>query len=238
MDRSPSSSPERRPELRHPEALQDFASRRVLEAILRGEIGPGARLSPTKIAAELDISHIPVREALAALEASGHVTRQPRVGFFVAETSLDDLHEVYHWRQVLEDEAHRLAMPRLEDDDIQHMHRLNLMAGKESAYSTRYLELNREFHFVAFNKAGSRTLLRFLNHLWDASLRHQNAMVGIPLPRTLLQEQHDCLIAAFRARDLDLVNRHMAEHRTVTIEAVSEIVADPSSASRAEVHPA
>jgi DNA-binding GntR family transcriptional regulator len=223
----------RPPSERKPEGLQHFASRHVLQAIIRGELRPGDKLSPTKIASHLEISHIPVREALAAMEASGHVVRVPRVGFFVADQSLEDLDDVYHWRQVLEDEAHRLAIPKLDESDLSRMRRINRAASNARIYSTKYLELNREFHFVAFERVGSKNLLRFLNHLWDASLRHQNAMSSVALPRTLLQEQHEELINAFRARDLTLVNARMAEHRHVTIKAVGEMVAaerDPTQA--------
>ena len=67
-----------------PGGLQDFVVRRLGMAIASGELPPGTRLSPAKLAEEFGVSHIPVREALVALEAVGQVKRIPRVGFFVA----------------------------------------------------------------------------------------------------------------------------------------------------------
>lgn len=209
-----------------PEGLQDFVSRRLVKAIISGELPPGTRLSPARLAEELGVSHIPVREALAALEAVGHVQRIPRVGFFVAELSTDDIEDIYHWRQVLEDEAHRLAIPLLDDDDLAHMRRINeamLKAVRER--TNRFLGLNRTFHFVPFQRAGSQHLLRFLTHLWDASARYQNAMAYVKVPKTLLQDHHNGLMAAFEARDIDEVNRWMAKHREVTLDAVRKIQA-------------
>src|ERR1700742_4265844 len=101
-----------------PDGLQDFVVRSLMRAIASGELQPGTRLSPARLAEDLGVSHIPVREALAALEAVGQVKRIPRVGFFVAELSTDDIEDIYHWRQVLEDEAHRLAVPKLEEADL------------------------------------------------------------------------------------------------------------------------
>jgi DNA-binding GntR family transcriptional regulator len=207
-----------------PEGLQDFVSRRLVRAILSGELPPGTRLSPARLAEELGVSHIPVREALAALEAVGHVQRIPRVGFFVAELSTDDIEDIYHWRQVLEDEAHRLAIPKLDDDDLAHMRKINeemLKVVKER--SDRFLGLNRVFHFVPFERAGSQHLLRFLTHLWDASARYQNAMAYVKVPKTLLQDHHNGLMEAFEARDVDLVNEWMTKHRQVTLEAIREL---------------
>jgi DNA-binding GntR family transcriptional regulator len=218
-----------------PEGLQDFVSRRLVRAIVAGDLPPGTRLSPARLAEELGVSHIPVREALAALEAVGHVQRIPRVGFFVAELSTDDIEDIYHWRQVLEDEAHRIAVPRLNDADLAHMREINaemLKAVKQR--SDRFLGLNRVFHFVPFERAGSQHLLRFLTHLWDASARYQNAMAYVKVPKTLLQDHHNGLMAAFEARDVDEVNACMAKHRAVTLEAIREIRGSAETKSKSK----
>jgi DNA-binding GntR family transcriptional regulator len=216
-----------------PEGLQDFVSRRLVRAIVSGDLPPGTRLSPARLAEELGVSHIPVREALAALEAVGHVQRIPRVGFFVAELSTDDIEDIYHWRQILEDEAHRIAIPRLDDADLARMREINdamLKAAKER--NDRFLGLNRVFHFVPFERAGSQHLLRFLTHLWDASARYQNAMAYVKVPKTLLQDHHNALMEAFEARDIDEVNAWMAKHRAVTLKAIREIHGTAASKSR------
>ena len=207
-----------------PEGLQDFAYRHIVRAILTGELGPGDKLSPSKLAESLQISHIPVREALASLESSGHVVRVPRVGFFVAELSLEYIEDVYHWRQILEDEAHRMAIQNLDEADFAKMRKINQASAKSSNYSEKYLDLNREFHFIPFEKAGSETLLSFLNRLWDASMRYQNAMSFARVPESLLQAQHDDLIEAFEARDMKLVDRCMAVHRGVTMDTIREML--------------
>lgn len=204
-----------------PEGLQGFVSRRLVRSIISGDLKPGERLSPARLAEELGVSHIPVREALAALEAVGHVNRIPRVGFFVAEMSAQDIADIYHWRQVLEDEAHRLAVPILTDEDLGRMRALNdAMSKAAKQRNTRFLSLNREFHFIPFERVGSDHLLRFLNHLWDAAARYQNTMAYVKVPRTLQQEHHVGLMQAFQNRDVEGVNRWMRKHRGVTLDAI------------------
>ena len=199
-------------------------SRRLVKAIVSGELPAGTRLSPARLAEDLGVSHIPVREALAALEAIGHVRRVPRVGFFVAELSSDDIEDIYHWRQVLEDEAHRLAVPRLSDEDLAKMREINTAMLKAAGErSDRFLSLNRKFHFVPFERTDSEHLLRFLRHLWDAAARYQNAMAYVKVPRSTLQDHHNSLMAAFEARDVDGVNLWMAKHRAVTLESIRKI---------------
>ncbi|TDV56366.1 GntR family transcriptional regulator [Actinophytocola oryzae] len=219
-----------------PDGLQDFVARQLAKAIASGELPPGTRLSPAKLAEELGVSHIPVREALAALEAVGQVRRIPRVGFFVAELSTDDIEDIYHWRQVLEDEAHRLGVPKLEEADLVRMRQLNadMLTSIHNRNTPSFVELNRTFHFVPFQRAGSDHLIRFITHLWDAAARYQNTMAYVRVPKDLLQEHHDALMTAFENRDVGAVNGWMAKHRGVTLGAIRKIHAAAAEAEKAE----
>jgi DNA-binding GntR family transcriptional regulator len=217
---SPTNASER------PEGLQDFASRRILRAIFSGELGPGRKLSPTKLAQEFEVSHIPVREALAGLAASGHVERVPRVGFFVAELSLDHIEDVYRWRRILEDEAHRIAVPNLDASDIARMRKINAMSARTAPYGERYIELRREFHFIPFQRVGSEILLDFLNRMWDASSRYMflKSSLASPANVRLVREQQQRLMEAFESQDPELVNARMADHRETTLGIIRERV--------------
>ncbi len=214
-----------------PDGLQDFVVRRLAKAIASGDLQPGTRLSPARLAEDLGVSHIPVREALAALEAVGQVKRIPRVGFFVAELSTDDIEDIYHWRQVLEDEAHRLAVPKLEEADLVRMRRLNedMTQALEEGNTPAWAEFNRTFHFVPFERTGSEHLVRFISHLWDAAARYQNTMAYLRVPKATLQEHHDELMRAFEARDAGTVNGWMAKDRGITLDAIREIHAAAES---------
>ena len=102
------SSRERRQD--QPEALLSYIEKRIKQAVVSGELKPGAKLSPSAIAVDLGVSHIPVREALTSLAASGYLEHKPRVGFLVRVLSSDDLADIYHWREVLEREAFTMAI--------------------------------------------------------------------------------------------------------------------------------
>lgn len=68
---------------------------------MSGVLPPGQRLYPGLIASELGVSHIPGREALASLYATGHVRHVPRVGSFVADLSYQVIVDAYRMRQLL-----------------------------------------------------------------------------------------------------------------------------------------
>lgn len=216
-----------------PEALQEYVFRQISRGIVSGELAAGQRLSPAAIAAEFEVSHIPVREALSALQAIGQVEHRPRVGFFVTELSLEDVEDTYHWRAVLEREAHAKAVPLLSEDDIARMEIANLegIRAAKAENETSFIQHNREFHFIPFTKVGSDILLRFLEQLWDRTARYYSMIRG-DVSKDALLTHHDDLLEAFKARDVDRVNSAMDKHRQVTLNAMKSIrdAGDGSSA--------
>ena len=203
-----------------PEALLSYIEKRIKQAVVSGEIKPGANLSPSAVAADLGVSHIPVREALTSLAAGGYLEHKPRVGFFVRVLSSDDLADIYHWREILEREAFIMAIPRLTGDDIEEMSRLCGQMRKLTALGQRreYLNLNRQFHFIAFRRAGSDRLLHFLAYLWDVAAPYTfTGLVDIDEAR----HDHERMMDLFEARDLDGIIEVMTRHRGLAVEAVA-----------------
>jgi DNA-binding GntR family transcriptional regulator len=86
----------------HETPLAEQAATQIRDAILGGRYLPGARLVERRLATELGISHIPVREALARLSEEGLVERLPRRGARVAGLTRTELDELTSLRIVLE----------------------------------------------------------------------------------------------------------------------------------------
>jgi len=203
-----------------PEALLSYIEKRIKQAVVSGELKLGAKLSPSAVATDLGVSHIPVREALTSLAASGYLEHKPRVGFFVRPLSREDLADIYHWREVLEREAFTMAIPRLTGEDIEEMRRLCGRMRKLTAPGQRheYLNLNRQFHFVAFRRAGSDRLLRFLAYLWDVAAPY--TFTGL-VDAEASNQDHEAMTDLFEARDVDRVIEMMARHRGIAAEAAT-----------------
>jgi DNA-binding GntR family transcriptional regulator len=203
-----------------PEALLSYIEKQIKQSVVSGELKPGAKLSPSAVAADLGVSHIPVREALTSLAASGYLDHKPRVGFFVRTLSPEDLADIYHWRELLEREAFTMGIPQLTGDDIEEMRRLCGQMRKLAGLGQRreYLILNRQFHFIAFRRAGSDRLLRFLTYLWDAAAPY--TFTG-PVDDEEAHRDHEQMMGRFEARDVDGVVELMARHRGIAVEAVA-----------------
>ena len=95
-----------------------MAYARLRNAILRGEIAPGAAPSQVALAAELGVSRTPLREALRLLEREGLILSEPNHRARVAEFSIADLEELYLTRIALEAVAARITVPKLRPEDF------------------------------------------------------------------------------------------------------------------------
>lgn len=93
-------------------SLAARAYRRIRDAIVAGSLAPGQRISERGLAAALDISAQPVREALRQLETEGMVESRPRSGTYVADLSPARLVEIGLIRATLEGLAAALAATR------------------------------------------------------------------------------------------------------------------------------
>jgi DNA-binding GntR family transcriptional regulator len=209
-----------------PEALLSYIEKRIKQGVVSGELEPGAKLSPSAVAADLGVSHIPVREALTSLAASGYLEHKPRVGFFVRHLSSEDLADIYHWREILEREAFMMAIPKLTADDIEEMRRLCDQMRKlaEPGMRREYLNLNRQFHFIAFRRAGSDRLLRFLTYLWDVAAPY--SFTGL-VDFEGAQQDHERMMDLFEERHVDAIIEMMTRHRGLAVEAVARWEARP-----------
>jgi DNA-binding GntR family transcriptional regulator len=82
------------------------------EQIITGELKMGSKLNEREIAERLQVSRIPVREALPILESEGFISSQPRRGAVVHVLTLTDATELFDLRRQLEPMASAFAARR------------------------------------------------------------------------------------------------------------------------------
>ena len=101
----------------------------VRDRILSGVVSSEHAIRQDALAAELGVSKIPLREALARLEEEGLVRSQANRGFFVRSLSASEAQEVYELRIKLEPEA--TARAALQATDADHVHAIETLATLE-----------------------------------------------------------------------------------------------------------
>src|SRR5437867_2714301 len=104
---------------------QERVYRIVRERILGGTYGPGYRVVIDALAQELEVSALPVREAIRRLEAEGPVVFRPNAGAQVAPADPELFYERLEVLAVLEGYATSLAAPELSDAGTSRLEEIN-----------------------------------------------------------------------------------------------------------------
>ncbi len=206
-----------RPKTAHEAVLQEIRQR-----MLDGRIRPGEAIRPDAIGAELGVSAVPVREALRILEGEGHVTNRPHRGYVVAELDIADLTEIYRIRDLLETEAVRQAIPKLQADDITELRKIVAEMDEVGDDMVELTAVNRRFHFTLFEAAQMPHLVRLLRMLWDSSDRYRARYLRVPENRQQAHDQHHRIMQAIADGDVDRVIEEKTLHRAHAINALAE----------------
>lgn len=87
----------------------------IRDRIISGELAPGTWLRERELSSELNVSRVPVREALLQLEADGFTTTGPRHGAVVRQMTIQDVNEVFDIRLSIEVSAASIAARQVAD---------------------------------------------------------------------------------------------------------------------------
>ena len=147
------------------------------EKILSGEIKAGDPLRQAALADELNVSRIPVREALLQLEAEGLVSFEPHKGATATELNADQVDELFELRAMIECNSLAASLPHLTEAKIAEatdiLNNLDKALGKENAANT-WSELNSNYHnclYSAANRPQTQDLVNTLNKNADRYIR-------------------------------------------------------------------
>ncbi|MFM2183640.1 MAG: hypothetical protein RJB61_1934, partial [Actinomycetota bacterium] len=139
----------------------------IRRRITEGVYEQGARLFEDQIAAELEVSRNPVREALQALAAEGFVELEPRRGARVARVPAERAAELFEVRAALEGLMARLAAERRTEADVDLLRSLvdRGLAAVASADRSSLPMLNTEFHAALGDAARNGLLVETIQQL-------------------------------------------------------------------------
>lgn len=197
----------------------DLVHDRLRQAILTGEIAPGADLSQVQLAADLGVSRTPLREALRMLQREGLVRSSPNKRVTVAELTAQDMEELYVLRLTLESVAVRLTVPLATHEDFASLEgAMTQMAYFAERHDyERYLVPHRLFHRTLVCHSGDR-LVHLLAELSDHGERYRHLHTTKATHAwEKAQAEHRAILDAFVAGDADLVASRLAEHLSHTV---------------------
>ncbi len=198
------------PPLLIPRRTRDDVLDLMRRMIAGGELRPGARLEEVELSRRIGVSRTPIREALIALEAEGWVRSVPNKGVSVRPADEQMVCEIYPILGALEAAAMRLAGHALEDaiGDLRHLN------GKLAAEieRVRQHQLDAAFHRRLVRDCANARLLALIENHWAQAGRYDGAAMRGTANRDGSCREHDAIIAAIEAGDLDLASAHLWRH--------------------------
>lgn len=201
------------PTVRRHQTLRERIVETIRDAIIKGSLQPGERLTEPDLADRFGISRTPIREAFRQLESEGFLQVIPRKGALVTPITEKDVREFYEIKGILEGHAARVATERLTDKEIDRMETLNNLLGKyaEEGDQRNLFKAHNEFHEIFVRAAGNEKLSHLTTNLVHQFQRFRIALSIYGGIHNSIQ-QHKEIIAAFRARDADAADRLVREN--------------------------
>ncbi len=151
------------------ESKSQLAYRFIRERIDDGRYVPGFRLVLGQIAKELDVSVVPVREAIRRLEAEGLVTFERNVGAQVALIKETEYLHTMQTLSIVEGAATSLSAPYLTPAHLERAREINerMRRTLDDFDPHRFTELNLEFHSVLFEECPNPHILDLVHRGWN-----------------------------------------------------------------------
>ena len=206
----------------------EFAISEIRRFIVEQTLPPGARIDQTDLANRLDVSRIPVRQALVHLAERGFVQLSAHRSARVAPISVEDVSRLYELRGRLEAWTLEEVVGVRSAEDLKYLD--GLFASSQDARRagdvSEYMEINREFHFSVFSIARNDHLVRTVKNLFDLSERYQWMYLSGGGMMETSEREHRDLLDALAAQDLACAQRVSAEHNRQTLHWVEQFGGD------------
>ena len=180
----------------------------------------GMPLRQDEISTTLNVSHIPVREALRQLEAQGLVRIYPNRGAVVTKLCASELANVMDTRIMLETGTLGAAIPLMTDETIckarQYLDEFNEEQNMEYIDS-----INLKLHFALYEPSGNKVAIGLIDQFHANVDRYLHPFyTKADMPRVKNIAEHRALIDACEAKDIVLAKAILRTHLESTKRAL------------------
>lgn len=205
---------------------RDRALDYVKTRILTGAFAGGDLISEVEVAAALDMSRTPVREAFLRLEADGLLRLYPKRGALIVPVTPAEIRDVMEARLALEQfAADKVIKYGAAARKATYAKLSAELARQRKASSERdlaeFLESDRVFHAITIEDTDNAILKNFYDTLRDRQMR----MIGESTLRdperlSTIADEHRAIAVAFRDGDLTGARQSIEFHHASTVRAL------------------
>lgn len=201
----------------------ELAYESIRDRILSGEYAPGHRLVLARIADDLGVSVVPVREAIRRLEAESLLIFERNVGATVAGIDPAEYRFTMQTLSIVESAAAALALPTLSAADLAEAHRINAeMKNCLSQFDpVRFTSLNHDFHEILYRSCPNPHLLDLVYRGWNRlNALRTSTFNFIPGRAAQSVSEHEELLRLIESDVTPEIFEHAARaHRSATLDA-------------------
>lgn len=201
--------------------LSQEVYKRLRKDIMNGIFSPGKRISIRKLAYQLNVSTMPVREALNKLQSEGFVHFERR-SIFVRQLSSQELIELFEIRLTLEKMALEWSYKHIDSVALARLSEIVLEMERKLTSPAEWNELNRQFHTLIYTYAQSKPMLEMLSIVWGRVEPYMN-IYSTKLDYLIIsQKEHEQLLEALIKKEIATLHHVLTLHVRQTKEAILE----------------
>jgi DNA-binding GntR family transcriptional regulator len=188
------------------------AYRNLKAGIVEGRYRPGAPLSEVSLAAEHGMSRTPIREGLARLWQEGYLDRVLGHGYFVARVTVQQIHDTFDVRRLLEGAAAARAAELAGPEDVERLRELaDVPIG--AAQNFRESEVaNVQFHLAIAAVARNGLAMELIERCLAQVDRFMSLGVSFGPFQDVASEAHREIVEAIAARNPAAARERMEAH--------------------------
>ncbi|WP_432825543.1 GntR family transcriptional regulator [Dactylosporangium sp. CA-092794] len=201
------------PLVARPDNLTSLVFAAIRDKIVDASLPPGSSVSEATLAAQLNVSKTPVREALLRLRHIGLVEPTSR-GLRVIEPSVKLIRDAFEFRADVEAIAGRYAAARSGVDAREEIERA-AQASLDAAHEGRtdgFLASDRHFHMAVAGAAGNDVLAQTAENSFVLTQALRQRDVALERDFVPDAEEHVGIADAIRGGDQQLASARLAEH--------------------------
>jgi DNA-binding GntR family transcriptional regulator len=188
------------------------AYRDLKAAIVEGRYRPGASLSEVGLASEHGMSRTPIREGLARLWQEGYLDRVVGHGYFVARVTVQQIHDTFDVRRLLEGAAAARAAELATAGELEQLRQL-AMVPMDASQDYRHSETaNVHFHLGIARCARNGLALELIERCLAQVDRFMSLGVNFGKFTETALEAHLQIVDAIALRDPSIARLRMEEH--------------------------
>jgi DNA-binding GntR family transcriptional regulator len=188
------------------------AYRNLKAGIVEGRYRPGASLSEVSLASEHGMSRTPIREGLARLWQEGYLDRVVGHGYFVARVTVQQIHDTFDVRRLLEGAAAARAAELATEADIERLRNLAMVPMGGSKDYRESETANVQFHLAIAACARNTLALELIERCLAQVDRFMSLGVNFGKFTETAMEAHQQIVDAIARHDAAGARGRMEEH--------------------------